>query len=89
LERDIDNLRDRIRDAKSELQDEIQSVSEDLETHKQNQADRLENIHDSLERIAIKDLMWEGIALGWLFVGPLMASEPAFVAGWIQLLLGT
>jgi len=89
LENELNQLEEKLDETASDLREEIGSVSDDLEAYKKKQAERMETFEASLERVAIDDLMWEGIALGWLFVGPLMKSEPATVAEWIQLLVAS
>jgi hypothetical protein len=76
LERVVEKIEDRLHDVKADLRAQIPTVRKDLEAEKQRRKDRLDDLESSLERASVYNLKWEGIALSWLLVGPVLAGEP-------------
>jgi predicted nuclease with TOPRIM domain len=76
LERVVEKIEDRLHDVKADLRAQISTVRKDLEAEKQRRKDRLDDLESSLERASVHNLKWEGIALSWLLVGPVLAGEP-------------
>lgn len=86
LDSQLQGLRERLEDTKSELLEKHEGLKEEFETYKERQSATLERFRTSLEKVTLGDLWMEGVALGWLFVGPLMTAEPSFVAQFLSFL---
>lgn len=87
LERMADRLENRLDDVRSELKDEISSLTENIKEERQKREQQIQRLESSVERVSIGDLKWEGIALSWLLIGPLLTGEAELFAQIIERLL--
>lgn len=75
LERITDKLETRLYEVRSELKSEISSLKDDIEEERRKREQQIQRLESSVERVSIGDLKWEGVALSWLLIGPLLAGE--------------
>lgn len=87
LDRQVGNLKERLDETKSELLEKHDTLRNDFEEYKEKQAEKMGRFQNALQEINLGDLWMEGVALGWLFLAPLMVSEPRTVAHLLRYLL--
>lgn len=86
LDRQVGNLKERLDEVKSELSEKHDSLRDDFEEYKEQQAEKMGRFQDALQEINLSDLWMEGVALGWLFLAPLMVTESRIVAHFLRYL---
>ena len=85
LERMTDKLENRLDEVRSELKDEISSLEEDIQEERSRREQQIQRLKSSVERVSIGDLKWEGVALGWLLIGPLLSGEAEVLAKLVEM----
>ena len=87
LEQITGRLKNRLDEVQSELKDEITSLEEDTQEERSRHEQQVRRLESSVERVSIGDLKWEGVALSWLLIGPLLAGEAELFARIIERVL--
>lgn len=81
LEGEVDSLWNSLDAAKEELTSQIREVEKEVEEHRAKRRKQIERLEGAIETLSLGDLKWEGVALSWLFLGPLLDGAPAIVTG--------
>lgn len=87
LDRQVGNLKERLDETKTELLEKHDTLRDDFEEYKERQSEKMDQFQNALQEVTLGDLWMEGVALGWLFLGPLMVTEPRIAAHFLRYLL--